>query len=252
MRAGVRLVLSLNRYLPLLIVAAVWQILAYTPVRAEGLLPTFSDCVVAAWGLINHGGLLFQLGVSLLRALAGLFIAIGVGIFIGLGMSYVPAIRRTIGPIVTMTYSLPKSALIPILFIWMGVGNAADITVAVLGAVVPIIVSTYEGISNLPLQYTRSAQSFGAGKYHIFFTVTVPAILPFIVPAFRIALAFSMVIVISAEMVGSFVGVGQYTYNLGQNGNYDKMWGCIIVTVVVIYIIDQVAAYGMRYLLRWQ
>ncbi|CAM5193275.1 Putative aliphatic sulfonates transport permease protein SsuC [Castellaniella defragrans] len=252
MRSGIGRIRSLHRFLPLLIVAAAWQALAYTPARAEGLLPTFSECVLAAWSLIVHGDLLYQLGVSLLRAVAGLLIAIGGGVAIGLGMAYVAAIRRTIGPIVTMTYSLPKSALIPILFIWMGVGNAADITVAALGAVVPIIVSTYEGVRNLPLQYTRSAQSLGAHRVHIFFTVTLPGILPFIVPAFRIALAFSMVIVISAEMVGSFVGVGQYTYNFGQNGNYPQMWGCIIVTVIAIYAIDQICALGTRYLLRWK
>lgn len=246
-----RLLGLLNWVGPLVILAAVWEGVSRSGLISERLLPPFSAVVTEAVALLADGEIFLHLGTSLYRALVGLALGASTGVLLGIGMALMPLARRTLYPFVTLTYTLPKSALIPIAFLWLGVGNASTILVVFLATVVPLVINAYHGAEAVPEQYLWSARSMGAGKGRLLTSVIVPAAMPHIMNGLRIALAFSVVVVISAEMVAAFVGIGKFIFLFGEIGSYTHMFAAIGIVVLAAFILDRGFAAVSSRLLRW-
>lgn len=236
---------------PLVVLALVWEGLARSEIISARLLPPFSDVFAEAVTLVAEGDILPHLGTSLYRAMIGLALGAGSGIVLGIGMAMAPLAQRTLYPLLTLTYTLPKSALIPIAFLWLGVGDASVILVVFLATLVPLIINAYHGAESVPSQYVWSARSMGTGRTRLLLSVIAPAALPNIMNGLRISLALSMVVTISAEMVAAFVGIGQFIFRFGESGAYTHMFSAILIAVTAVFAIDRVFTRVAGFVLRW-
>ena len=115
-----KIVLGIAAYLPLVILAVIWEATTRLGLVSARLLPPFSDVVAAFFDLLRSGELLTNAVASLRRALLGFVIAVCTGTTLGAGMALVPWIRSALDPIVQIFYPLPKSALIPLVLVWFG------------------------------------------------------------------------------------------------------------------------------------
>jgi ABC-type nitrate/sulfonate/bicarbonate transport system permease component len=237
--------------LPILIVAVLWELAARAGLSNRGILPTFSSVVGAFFDLLKSGEVLPHLFISIYRALIGLIIGSAAGIILGMLMANSTIIRDIIDPFVTLTFPLPKTAFIPIVLLWLGVGNASIILVVFLSTIVPSIISAYHGAQSVPKQYVWSGLAMGATRFRMFMTIVFPASLAFILNGIRIGLAFSMVVVISAEMVATTDGIGKFIFLFGESGNYNYMFAAILLVVGISFLLDQLFVAFSRWLLRW-
>src|SRR5690606_15095311 len=96
-----------------------------------------------------------------------------------------------------------------------------------------------------------SAKSFGASNQRVLWSVIFPRSLPQILNGLRIAQAFSIVVVISAEMVASYVGIGRYIFLFGEAGNYDYMFAAIVTIILAAFLLDQLLLFIRNRLLIW-
>lgn len=247
-RAAAKLVLWLC---PVLIVAACWEIITETGLMNERLLPPLSAVLAAWYDLLRSGQILPHLVVSLYRAIAGLAFGSAVGITIGILMARSRLVRSLIDPFVTLTFTLPKTAFIPIALLWLGIGDASSILVVFLGTLVPMTISTYHGARAVHNHLIWSARAMGSSRWRVLASVVFPASLPYIVNGLRIGLAFSIVVVISAEMVATDRGIGKFISLFGESGNYNYMFATILTIVSVTFAIDQAFVRFNRHLLRW-
>jgi NitT/TauT family transport system permease protein len=215
------------------------------------VLPAFSQVVKQSLDMVTSGEITPHLFASLYRALGGLAIGSLVGVCLGITMAMVPAVRKAVYPLVTLTYALPKSALIPIALLWLGVGDRSVILCVIFGTAVPLIVNSFHGAESVPERQIWSAQSMGARKVRILASVVMPGASPQILTGLRMALPLSFILVISAEMVASFVGVGKYIYAFGGAGNYASMFGAILIVMTLAFVFDQCLKAGSSRLLRW-
>ena len=118
---------SLMRYLPLLLLAAGWELAARLELVSSSALPPLSD-VIAAWiDMIKDGELVTNGASSLYRAAVGLALAIIVGTLAGISMAWWKPVNVLVAPLVEIFYPLPKSALIPVTVIWLGFGDGSKI-----------------------------------------------------------------------------------------------------------------------------
>jgi ABC-type nitrate/sulfonate/bicarbonate transport system permease component len=236
---------------PLAIVVLAWQLLSWTGVLNPRTMPSPIEVGVAGADLVSDGEMFRHLLVTVYRAEIGLLAGVLLGVALGLAMARVPAVYRWTYPLVALTYTLPKTALIPIVFLWLGVGDASSIFVVFIGAFVPIVITTYHGAEAVPEIFVWSARSAGASARRVLWTVVFPAALPQVLNGVRIAQAFSIVIVISAEMVASYVGVGRFIFVYGEAGNYNYMFAAIGLVIATAFLLDRLLLWFRDRVLRW-
>ena len=106
---------------PIILVLAGWELLTQSGIIRTQVLPTCSSVLTAAVDLVYSGELFHHLIVSLYRALGGLALSILIGVTLGLGMATKTRVKTFFDPLVTLTYPLPKTALVPLTMVWLGV-----------------------------------------------------------------------------------------------------------------------------------
>ena len=121
----------------------------------------FSDVAVTWWQLLISGELLRQTASSLSRQAVGFSAAVVCGVSLGVVMARHRAVDDFFGPLISLIMPIPKAALIPLVMLWFGIGDAAKTIIVFLGTILPIVVSAYHGAANVDQVYIWSARSMG-------------------------------------------------------------------------------------------
>jgi ABC-type nitrate/sulfonate/bicarbonate transport system permease component len=161
-------------------------------------------------------------------------------------------VERVVQPLVNVTYPLPKSALIPLLMIWLGIGDTAKVAVVFLGTVLPVIVGAYHGVRGVDHFLVWSARSCGTAGPRLVLRVLLPAALPDILAGVRTALALSFVLLISSELLVATNGLGHLISLLGEGGQYPEMFAVALLVCALGFGADRLFLGAMRWLLRWR
>ena len=239
------------RLSPIAIVLVVWQAAASFHWVDTAFLPAPAAVARALGDLLSGHEIRDNLFVTLFRAFAGLFLATLSGVWLGIGMARSWVFKAIVSPVVGATYSLPKTAIVPLLILWVGIGNAMGILAVYLTCLLPIIVQTYHGVCATPAVAVWSAQSLGADRRKILWQIFLPYALPDIFTGVRIALGFSFVVAISAEMIASTSGIGRLIFMYGENGSYDYMFAAVASVVIAAFLADRALLYVSARCLRW-
>lgn len=236
---------------PFVIFAALWQAASIWIVPDPTFFPGLGAIGRALVKLAFGPDLWSNLAISLARNYAGLALAIVAGVILGSAMARYPVANGFFSPLVGTTYSLPKTALIPLLLLWFGVGSTTDITAVFLSCLLPIVVHAYHGARDTPRVLLWSAAALGTPERAILPRIMFPSSLPQIVTGTRIALGFSYVVTIAAEMIASKSGIGKLIFVYGESGAYDYLFATILVIVVTAYVVDLAYLAITNTLLRW-
>src|SRR5438309_171424 len=177
------------KYLPLLLLALVWEAVVQLGLVSRDLLPSLTDVARAGWKLLREGELWQNGAASLYRGGAGLAAAIVVGAALGIAMAWWRAVDAFMGPLVEALYPMPKSALIPVTVLWLGFGDSSKILLIFLGCMLPVTLGAYNGARSCEQALVWSARSLGASRLRVLWDVVVPAALPEIANGVRTVLA---------------------------------------------------------------
>lgn len=203
---------------PLAIALVVYAI--FSAARAEAnphdkVLPTFIAMAEAAWRLFTQvdprtGEItaLADSSASLWRLGLGVGIATLSTLVIGIALGVVPLVRAALGPIITVIAVIPPIAVLPILFIALGLGEASKIALIALG-IAPYMIRDLAGhVSGLPSEQFLKAQTLGASTWQLTLRVALPQALPRLIDSLRLSMGPAWVFLISAEAIASDVGLG--------------------------------------------
>lgn len=174
-------------------------------------------------------GLTKALGESILTFVFGFLAAAVIGVVIGLLMGRSRVIEHLFDPFVSLLYSTPKIALIPLIVIWFGVGLKAKALVVFLSALFPIIVPTYIGAKHTSPVLIEAAQAFGVSRRGLFRRVVLPSTLPYIVAGLRLAVGRALVGMVVAEMLLEVKGLGSLLRIYGAQFDTAKVFAIIVV-----------------------
>lgn len=189
---------------------------------------------------------------SLWRIAAGLVIAVFVGFPLGVFMGYFPSTDRFLAPIVYLTYPVPKIALLPILMLLCGVGEASKIIMIFLIIVFQVIIAVRDGIRIIPKETYYPLYSLGASFREIFFEVLWPASLPKFITAIRVALATAISVLFFTETFGTQYGMGYFIMDAWLRVNYLEMYSGIMVLSFIGLILFAVIDIVEKYACQWQ
>jgi len=239
------------RLAPLGILLLVWQGLSAAGLVNPEFLPSPVMIARALADLLGGGEIGINLLITLFRAFTGLALGGGVGVWIGLMMARSEKFRAYASPLVGGTYSLPKSALIPLFALWFGIGSTTAICAVVLACLLPVVVNTYHGVVTTPKVLAWSAEALGTSRRQLLSLIYLRHALPDIFTGLRIALGFSFVLAISSEMIASTSGIGKLVFMYGENGAYAYMFAAIACIVLVAFVCDRAMMAMTAYCLRW-
>ena len=240
------------RYTPIALLLVVWELASRTGLVSEDVLPAFSTVMERFWQLCSSGDMFVHIGSSLLRVFSGLALGIVVGSTLGFALAASAMAQKLVQPSLTFLYPLPKSALIPVIIIWLGFGHSAQIAVIFLGSLLPIILGAYNGAKGVENALVWSARSLGASVAETEWQVVIRAALPDLLAGIRVALALSFVLLISSEMVGAREGMGYLIAFLGDGGDYAGMFAGTFIVTTIGFAADRGYLALFHYLLRYR
>ena len=225
---------TLLRYLPLLLLAAGWELVARLGLVSQLALPPLSHVVLAWVDMVRSGELASNGASSLWRAGAGLVLA------------------TALGPLVEMFYPMPKSALIPVTVLWLGFGDGSKILLIFLGCMLPVTIGAFNGARGSDQALVWSARSMGASRLRMLWDVVVPSALPEILNGIRTALALAFILLVSAELIVAREGLGYLIGYLGANGTYDAMFAVVLTVALLGFAADRAYQALVERLLLWR
>lgn len=232
---------------------AAWEIY----VRMRGIppiyLPAPSAIAVYLYRMVADGSMEHHLAVTVLRILAGFFVAAFFGILVGVLMGMSRLVARIADAWIAPLYPLPKISLIPLLIIWLGTGEAYKIAISAITAFFPIVISTYSGIRQADRGLMKAAKDLGADWRQIQLKVVIPSAIPSIFAGLQLGMGVTIILVVAAEMIGgsSQSGMGYLLINAGQVMETEKVFAALIVLAVMGAVIIKSQQWIDRKLAPW-
>jgi NitT/TauT family transport system permease protein len=240
------------RYLPLVLIAAGWELTARLGLVSQLALPPLS-LVISAWiEMVRSGELLANGASSLWRAGAGLALAIVIGAALGIAMAWWRPVNAALGPLVELFYPMPKSALIPVTVLWLGFGDGSKVLLIFLGCMLPVTIGAFNGARGSDQALVWSARSMGASRVRMLWDVVVPSALPEMLNGIRTALALAFILLVSAELIVAREGLGYLIGYLGASGTYDAMFAVVLTVAFLGFAADRAYQALMQRLLIWR
>jgi NitT/TauT family transport system permease protein len=188
---------------------------------------------------------------SLQRLGLGLGIATASALLIGLVLGVLPPVRATLGPLVTAIAVIPPIALLPILFIALGLGETAKVALIVIG-IAPVMVRDLAAyVAGLPREQIIKAQTLGAGSWQIMIRVALPQAMPRLIHAVRLSLGPAWVFLISAEAIASDVGLGYRIFLVRRYLSMDVIIPYVAWIAVLAIVMDVALIFLSRRLFPW-
>jgi NitT/TauT family transport system permease protein len=182
---------------------------------SDRLLPTIGQMVSSTAALVTEPDqttgnvpLVADTAASLQRLGIGLAIATVSALVLGLVIGTLPLIRSTLGPLVAVIAVIPPIAVLPILFIIFGLGEAAKIALVVIGILPAMVRDLSAHVAGLPPEQIIKAQTLGANSWQVMMRVALPQALPRLIAILRLQLGAAWVFLIAAEAIASDVGLG--------------------------------------------
>jgi len=250
--APVRLLSGLWRYLPILLLLSAWEAATRLGLVSPAALPPLDRVFAAWWSLWASGDLVDNGVVSLARGSAGLGLAILLGVPLGILMAWYRPVRVLFNPLVQALYPMPKSALIPVMVLWLGFGSASKIVFIFIGCMLPITLAAFNGARGAEEVLIWSARSLGASRTASLWQVVLPSALPEILAGVRTALAFAFVLLVTTELIAARAGLGYMIGWLGDGGVYDAMFAVVLTVALLGFAADRLYLMLMQRALRWR
>ena len=203
----------MGRYLSLLVLLLLWQILCSAGIVPSYVLPSPIEVAAGFWSLLTVGMppghlLYYHIVYSLYRVSLGFSLACALGIPLGLLMGWFPRFRRSVGPIVEIVRPIPPLAWIPIAIVWLGIGISSAAFIIFLGAFFPILLNTASGVSSISPILIDAAKTLNFKQVDIFSKVLIPGSLPSIFVGMRVGMGVAWMTLVAAEFTGVKEGYG--------------------------------------------
>ena len=201
-------------------------------------LPPATDALAQLPAILSDPESLLDIAASLKRMAIGFALALVVATPVGLMMGRSRTVAAFFNPLLMVIYPVPKAALMPIIMLWLGVGDASKTLVIFLGVSLPVIYHSYQGSRAVEEKVLWSAAAMGMGAPARLFRIVLPAALPEILIGCRTGLVLALITMVTSEMIARQTGVGNILFNALDMAQYDTVYAMIVVIGVLGFVLD--------------
>ena len=213
--------------------------------------PTALDSLRAIPPILTDKEALINILASLRRMAIGFALALAFSIPLGLLMGRSRATAAFFNPLLMLVYPVPKAALMPIIMLWLGVGDVSKTLVIFLGVSLPVIYHSFEGAKAVEEKMLWSGAAMGLSAGERLLRIVLPAALPEILTGCRTGLVLALITMVTSEMIARQSGAGNILFNALDMGQYDTVFAMIIIIGAMGICLDAVFETIRRWLVRW-
>jgi NitT/TauT family transport system permease protein len=188
--------------------------------------------------LLSDPEVLINILASVRRMIIGFVLALVIAAPLGLLMGRSRAVAAFFNPLLMMIYPVPKAALMPIIMLWLGVGDASKTLVIFLGVSLPVIYHSYQGARAVEEKMLWSAAAMGMSRLARLRRVVLPAALPEIFVGCRTGLVLALITMVTSEMIARQTGVGNILFNSLDMAQYETVYAMIVVIGLLGFALD--------------
>jgi NitT/TauT family transport system permease protein len=209
-----------------------WELVSRLLVANALFLAAPSQIVYAIYQLTLTGELGRHIYISAIEFVIGYVIAAVIGIALGFGMASNARFKQAMQPWISGFYATPTIALAPLFILWLGIGIWSKVLVVIFLVLFPVTINTEAGLRTTSERLIEMLKSFGASRSQIFFKVSLPSALPFILAGLKLGIGRGLIGVVVAELFGSRAGLGRLISQSADAFNMPELFAGVIVLAV--------------------
>jgi len=204
------------------------------------LVPTPEQTFSKAWRMMLTGELFMHVAVSMRRVLVGYAVGCVVGIAVGALIGRVRIVRELADPLLELIRPISPVAIVPLAMLWFGIGELSKFFVIIYATVIIVLLNTAAGVSRTPVTRIRAARCLGASEYEVFVKIILPSAVPYVLTGMRVALGFSFMGIVAAELIGASEGLGFLIMNSQMLLQTDQLFVGLLSLGVVGLVVDRI------------
>lgn len=235
-----------------IVLLALWEITVRVGLLDARFFPAPTSIASTFVSLLQTGELVFNTWVSLQRLFFGFLLggipALALGVVMGLSRP----VRAAIDPLISATYPIPKSAILPLILLIFGLGEASKIVMVAIGVFFPVVINTVAGVLEIDKIYHDVGKNFGANRWQVFRTVALPGAMPLIMTGIKLGVGMGLILIAIAEMVGAKSGLGFMIWNAWQTFAVETMYVGLVVIAVLGFLFSLLLNELERFIIPWK
>lgn len=235
-----------------LLLLAVWEICARSHVIDTRFFPAPSNVLVHLVDLARSGELWKHVGASVYRLVVGFCVGCFPAIVLGLAIGLYRPVRAAFDPLISATYPIPKSSLLPLILLIFGLGESSKIAMVAIGVFYPVVINTAAGVRQIAPIFLDVGHNFGASRFNMFRTVALPGALPLIMTGIKLGAGMGLVLIAIAEMVGAKQGLGYMIWNAWELFDVETMYVGLFVIAIIGFVMNTALDALERAIVPWR
>lgn len=250
-RYGIKIGECTESVLLLIIIAIIWSIWGTNSQTNTLIMPSLGDVIQTFGNDIADGSLLAAIGISLKRVLTGYVVSAVLGIGLGIVIGLSKHMQRLTNLIIQIIRPIPPIAWIPLVILWMGIGEGSKVFLIFLGGFFPVLINVTDGIRYTDKKLTEVAAVMETPRKKYITQLVIPAAMPSIFTGLKVSLGSCWTCVVAAELVASTSGIGYMISNARNFGQMDVVIVGMLSIGIVGKIMDVILNIIGKHILAW-
>ena len=209
-------------------------------------LPSPVGVLREGWDMLVSGEIAVHVAASLRRLVLGFVLGGVLGVVVGVTVGFFSIAEAVGTPLIAATFPIPKIALLPLLILWLGIGESSKVAVIALGVFFPMAINTHTGVRQVDPLLVRAAIAFGARRWSVIRKVVLPSALPMIFAGLRLGAGTALLLLVAAEMIAVESGIGFLVLHAGNLMATTKL----MVGIVLLSLLGVLSHWGLAALER--
>src|SRR5579862_4459646 len=231
---------------------AVWEALARTDVVPAAFIGQPSIFLPFLLAHIADGSLLVAIRETLTATLAAFVIGGIAALLTALVLTASPLIKQLVDPFIDAMNALPRVALVPLFIVWFGLGTLSKIVSGISLMYFILLYNTLAGAKSVDPDHLQLARSLGLPRRRVFTSILVPTALPSIFAGLRLGLIYTLLGVVTAELIAGGKGLGSMISYYSNTFDANGVFAVLLVLVFLSYVLAAGMTAVERHLTRWQ
>ncbi len=233
------------------ILIAVWQAVSVSGLVNQVFLPTPGKVLSTILNMFITGSIWGDLYISCYRIFMGFIYAVILGIVLGILAGSFSVTEAFIQPMIEFFRYLPVPAFVPLIMVWVGIGEEAKIAVIFLGTLFQLVPMVADDLRSVPEDYINAAYTLGSKRFKVLWKIIIPSMLPRLMDTLRMMMGWAWTYLVVAELVAANSGLGYSILKAQRYLKTPSIFAGIIIIGLLGLLIDRTFALVSRKLFYW-
>lgn len=220
----------------------VWEALSRAGALSALFFPAPSCTLRYLAGAVADGELAADVGSTLGRLLVAFVMGAVPGMALGMAMGWSARLRKVVDPFIAAFHPVPKTALLPLFMVILGIGETSKVAIAALAAFFPVLISSMAGVRQISPVHFEVARNYRARPAKVFTRVVLPGSLPLLLAGLRLGFNSALVVTVAVELLSARTGLGARLWQAWETMRTEELYAALAVTSAI--------GIGMNYILR--